>query len=71
MQIIVGGHWNLEKMRIDCNVSRDGSEAKYIVKAARAHGLEAKAFKMSVGKLKERTDFPMIIHWNFNHFVYT
>ena len=59
----------LEKMRIDCNVTRDGSTAKYIVKAARAHGLEAKAFKMSVEKLKTRTDFPMIIHWNFNHFL--
>lgn len=59
----------LEKMRIDCNVSRDGSTAKYIVKAARAHGLEAKAFKMSVEKIQQRTDFPMIIHWNFNHFL--
>ena len=36
----------LEKMRIECNVTRDGSSAKYIVKAAMHNGLEAKAYKM-------------------------
>lgn len=60
---------SLEKLRVDCNISRDGSSAKYIVLAAKHHGLKAKAFKMSVEKCKSRTDFPMIIHWNFNHFV--
>ena len=59
----------LEKMRIDCNVSRDGSTAKYIVKAARNHGLTAKAFRMEAERVRKRTDFPMILHWNFNHFV--
>lgn len=59
----------LEKLRIDCNVSRDGSNAKYILIAARHHGLEAKGYRYSVEKLKECTEFPMIIHWNFNHFV--
>lgn len=59
----------LEQLRMDCNVSRDGSTAKYINLAARHHGLEAKGYRMSVEKLKEDTAFPMIIHWNFNHFV--
>lgn len=59
----------LEQLRSDCNVSRDGSTAKYISIAARHHGLEAKGFRMSVEKVKEQTEFPMIIHWNFNHFV--
>lgn len=59
----------LEQLRSDCNVSRDGSTAKYINLAARHHGLEAKGYRMSVEKLKEQTEFPMIIHWNFNHFV--
>ena len=59
----------LEQLRIDCNVSRDGSTAKFINLAARHHGLEAKGFRMSLEKLKKETEFPMIIHWNFNHFV--
>ena len=59
----------LEKMRIECNVTRDGSSAKYIVKAAMHNGLEAKAYKMDPEQIRQREDFPMIIHWNFNHFV--
>lgn len=59
----------LEQLRSDCNVSRDGSTAKYINLAARHHGLEAKGYRMSVEKIKEQTEFPMIIHWDFNHFV--
>lgn len=59
----------LEQLRSDCNVSRDGSTAKYINLAARHHGLEAAGYRMSVEKIKEQTDFPMIIHWNFNHFL--
>ena len=59
----------LEKMRIDCNVTRDGSLAKYIVKAAAKHELETKAYKMDPEQIRQRQYFPMIIHWNFNHFV--
>lgn len=59
----------LEKMRIDCNVTRDGSLAKYIVRAAAKHELETKAYKMDPEQIRQRQDFPMIIHWNFNHFV--
>ena len=59
----------LEKMRIDCKVTRDGSLAKYIVKAAAKHELETKAYKMDPEQIRQRQDFPMIIHWNFNHFV--
>ncbi len=59
----------LEQLRSDCNVSRDGSTAKYINLAARHHGLEAKGYRKSVENLRSETEFPMIIHWNFNHFV--
>lgn len=59
----------LERLRIDCNVSRDGSTAKYVNLAAKHHGLEAKGYRMSLEKIKSEKDFPMIIHWNFNHFV--
>lgn len=59
----------LEQVRIDCGVSRDGSNARNIVKAARHYGLNAKGFKFEPEDLKKKGLFPCIIHWEFNHFV--
>lgn len=58
----------LERLRIDCGVSRDGSNALNIVKAARNYALGPKAFRKEPSDLIGMT-FPMIIHWQFNHFV--
>lgn len=59
----------LEQVRADCGVSRDGSNAKNILKAARSYGLTAKGYRYEPESLKEKGKFPCIIHWNFNHFV--
>ena len=59
----------LEQMRIETGVSRDGSKASNLVKAARKLGLEAKGYRYSFKKLIEIAAVPCIIHWNFNHFV--
>lgn len=59
----------LEQVRSDCGVSRDGSKASNIVKAARSYGLEVKAHRYGVKAVKEKVVYPAIIHWNFNHFV--
>ena len=59
----------LEQVRADCGVSRDGSNAKNIMKAARSYGLTAKGYRYEPGTLREKGRFPCIIHWNFNHFV--
>ena len=59
----------LEKVRVDCGVSRDGSKAKNIYRAAEHYGFNVKAFRMSPESLKENGQFPCIIHWNMNHFV--
>ena len=59
----------LEQVRSDCGVSRDGSSAKNILKAARNYGFKAKAMLLDVNGLKKKGKFPCIIHWNFNHFV--
>lgn len=59
---------SLELLRIECGVSRDGTKAINIIKAARKFGLEAQGYKLDIDELKE-ADLPAIIFWNFNHFV--
>lgn len=59
----------LEQVRSDCGVSRDGSSAKNILKAARNYGLKAQGYRMEPEALRENGTFPCIIHWEFNHFV--
>ena len=59
----------LEQVRVDCGVSRDGSNAGNVLKAARFYGLATDGYKLEVQTLVEHATFPCIIHWNFNHFV--
>ena len=59
----------LEEVRRDCGVSRDGSNARNVLLAARNYGFEADGYRMEISALKENAVFPCIIHWNFNHFV--
>ena len=64
------GKWMpLEQVRVDCGVSRDGSKAGNVMKAARSYGLEAKGYRMGLEAVKGISAFPCIIHWNLNHFV--
>lgn len=63
------GKWlPLEKVRTDCGVSRDGSNAKNVLKAARTYGLKASGYRMEPSGLRKIV-LPAILHWNFNHFV--
>jgi NHLM bacteriocin system ABC transporter peptidase/ATP-binding protein len=55
-------------VRLDCGVGRDGSNAGNLLKAARTYGLKAQGYRCSLDGVKKMS-FPLIVHWNFNHFV--
>ena len=64
------GKWvALEQVRVDCGVSRNGSNAKNICRAAAKYGFKARGFAYNINKLREKGKFPAIIHWGGGHFV--
>ena len=69
MVLAAFGKWvPLEELRIECGVSRDGSKASNMVKAAKKLGLNAKGYKREPDAVKSM-QMPLIVFWNFNHFV--
>jgi len=70
MVLAYHGRWvPLEQVRKDCGVSRDGSRASNILRAARAYGLKAQGLKVFDLDALADCEMPLILFWNFNHFV--
>ncbi|MHB1193936.1 MAG: NHLP family bacteriocin export ABC transporter peptidase/permease/ATPase subunit [Longimicrobiales bacterium] len=69
---IILGHYGLivplEELRLACGVSRDGSLASNVLRAARRFGMQATGYRRSLEELKAAAK-PVVLFWNFNHFL--
>ena len=63
-----GRYVPLDTLRVDCGVSRDGSNALYIKEAAKRYGLETQAFRKPADGLGTKQP-PFMVLWQWNHFL--
>ena len=71
LQIVLGyfGRWTtLAELRVRCDVSRDGSTAAGLVRAANHFGLNASGLCTDAESLR-KLDLPLILFWDNCHFV--
>ena len=63
-----GRHVPLEELRVECRVSRDGSNALYVKKTAEKYGLSGKGYQMTTEELRGLRP-PFMVFWEMNHFL--
>ena len=63
-----GGYKPLDELRQICNITRNGSNAAYVLMGAETLGLQGTGFTYSPEELVKQKA-PIILHWGFNHFL--
>ncbi len=63
-----GRHVSLEELRVECRVSRDGSNALYVKKTAQKYGLLGKGYQTTAEELRSLRP-PLMVFWEMNHFL--
>jgi len=58
----------LAELRVECGVTRDGSNAFNMIKAAERYGLQAAGYSRDIEGLLD-VEPPYVVFWNFNHFL--
>lgn len=62
-------YYTLQYLRDLCGNTREGVSFYDISYAAEAIGFRSLALNMSLEDLRDKVRFPVIIHWEKNHFV--
>jgi NHLM bacteriocin system ABC transporter peptidase/ATP-binding protein/NHLM bacteriocin system ABC transporter ATP-binding protein len=63
-----GRYVPLDELRMECRVSRDGSNALYVKKTAEKYGLSGKGYQMTTEALRGLPP-PFMVFWDLNHFL--
>jgi ABC-type bacteriocin/lantibiotic exporter with double-glycine peptidase domain len=59
----------LEQVRRDCGISRDGSNADNVMRAAQGYGLTVELSHPEAEEIIHHGQFPCIIQWNDTHYL--
>lgn len=64
-----GRYYSLQYLRDKCGITKEGVSLLGISAAAESIGLHTAAFKCTIDDLMLKVPFPVIVHWNENHFI--
>lgn len=64
-----GRYYSLQYLRDKCGITKEGVSLLGISAAAESIGLHTAAFKCTIDDVTTKVPFPVIVHWNQNHFI--
>ena len=64
-----GRYYSLQYLRDKCGITKEGVSLLGISAAAESIGLHTAAFKCTIDDVITKVPFPVIVHWNENHFI--